>query len=175
MELTRDNLTKEELEAVNISREAVGFPRVDEIEKDKDKALMENTKDEVVDVDVLDEAELGVVKTTEDEVRELNAKEKTRLRNLGIRPGQAFFYHLTDWNNQIKKIIITYPQTSKAIKYQKFEMTVEGRLVMSMGDMVERFVEDKLIKNFNMEDYPATELLDLGLFLTEVIRNPRFK
>lgn len=175
MELTRDNLTKEELEALNISREVAGFPRVNEVKNDSNSTVIEDTKDEVVDVDVLDEAELGVVKTTEDEVRELNLKEKTRLRNLGIRPGQAFFYHLTDWNNQIKKLVITYPQTSKAIKYQKFEMTVEGRLVMSMGDMVERFVEDKLIKNFNMEDYPATELLDLGLFLTEVIRNPRFK
>lgn len=175
MELTRDNFTKEELEALNISREVAGFPRVNEVKNDSNRTVIEDTKDEVVDVDVLDEAELGVVKTTEDEVRELNEKEKMRLRNLGIRPGQAFFYHLTDWNNQIKKLVITYPQTSKAIKYQKFEMTVEGRLVMSMGDMVERFVEDKLIKNFNMEDYPATELLDLGLFLTEAIRNPRFK
>ena len=145
------------------------------MENNDDKIIRGNTKDEVVEVGVLDGTELGIVKTTEDEVRELNEKEKMRLRNLGIRPGQAFFYHLTDWNNQIKKLVITYPQTSKAIKYQKFEMTVEGRLVMSMGDMVERFVEDKLIKNFNMEDYPATELLDLGLFLTEVIRNPRFK
>lgn len=37
MELTKENLTKEELEAVNISREVVGSPRVDEIENDKDK------------------------------------------------------------------------------------------------------------------------------------------
>lgn len=175
MELTRDNFTKEELEALNISREVAGFPRVNEVKNDSNSTVIEDTKDQVVDVDVLDGTELGIVKTTEDEVRELNEKEKMRLRNLGIRPGQVFYYHLTDWNNQIKKLIITYPQTSKAIKYQKFEMTVEGRLVMSMGDMVERFVEDKLIKNFNMEDYPATELLDLGLFLTEVIRNPRFK
>lgn len=101
------------------------------MENNDDKIIRGNTKDEVVEVGVLDETELGVVKTTEDEVRELNAKEKTRLRNLGIRPGQAFFYHLTDWNNQIKKLVITYPQTSKAIKYQKFEMTVEGCLVMS--------------------------------------------
>lgn len=110
------------------------------------------------------------------EKKRRNEEVAEGIKKRKLKGGMGFRYNLINSDDELKTITITYPPTSKAMKYQKFLVNPENsRLEIFFTDIVEDFVKDKLIQNFNIDDYDVSEITELAGFLTAVIQNPRLK
>lgn len=113
-------------------------------------------------------------KVKEKEIRNEQSREKIKKNKL--RGNSIFQYTLIDNEENIRTLSITYPNTSKAIKYQKVLINPETQKAeLNFTDMVEDFAKDRLISNFNIDDFELSEIVELSGFLSSVIMNPRLK
>lgn len=162
---------EEEAKAINMSREMAGLPP---ITQDNENITVENkeVKNEATTIEAI------ATEETAEEIKERrNKNERRRIKQQGgLRPKQIFKYTLIDWDRKPKDVICTYPTTKQASKYSKMDFDpVTGKGVLDFGDIVDCFYNDDLLPRFNIEDFPSSEIIGLGVFLSEVVRNPFLK
>lgn len=162
---------EEEAKAINMSREMAGLPP---ITQDNENITVENkeVKNEATTIEAI------ATEETAEEIKERrNKNERRRIKQQGgLRPKQIFKYTLIDWDGKPKDVICTYPTTKQASKYSKMDFDpVTGKGVLDFGDIVDCFYNDDLLPRFNIEDFPSSEIIGLGVFLSEVVRNPFLK
>ena len=162
---------EEEAKAINMSREMAGLPP---ITQDNENITVENkeVKNEATTIEAI------ATEETAEEIKERrNKNERRRIKQQGgLRPKQIFKYTLIDWDRKPKDVICTYPTTKQASKYSKMDFDpVTGKGVLDFGDIVDCFYNDDLLPRFNIEDFPSSEIIGLGIFLSEVVRNPFLK
>ena len=162
---------EEEAKAINMSREMAGMPP---ITQDNENITVENkeVKNEATTIEAI------ATEETAEEIKERrNKNERRRIKQQGgLRPKQIFKYTLIDWDGKPKDVICTYPTTKQASKYSKMDFDpVTGKGVLDFGDIVDCFYNDDLLPRFNIEDFPSSEIIGLGVFLSEVVRNPFLK
>lgn len=163
MEFKNKELTKEELEVVNASRNLAG---VKEIEENGNKLSL---------IDKQENLSIEEIKAKKDK---LNEDEKRRIKQQnGLRPNAIFYYHILNWDQKIEKVVIKYPSTRQALKYGKLSFDNEtGRAEMLFNDTVLMFIQDKLITDkFDLDNFQVTEVQELNIFLSSVINNPFLK
>lgn len=167
MDLER-KYTEEETEAINMSREMAGLGPLEQ----EEKAV------ETVNDTELESVEAQIVAETSEEIKERrNKNERRRIKQQGgLRPKQIFKYTLIDWDGKPKDVVCTYPTTRQASKYSKMDFDpATGKGVLNFGDIVDCFYNDDLLPRFDFEDFPSSEIIGLGVFLSEVVRNPFLK
>ena len=167
MDLER-KYTEEETEAINMSREMAGLGPLEQ----EEKAV------ETVNDTELESVEAQIVAETSEEIKERrNKNERRRIKQQGgLRPKQIFKYTLINWDGKPKDVVCTYPTTRQASKYSKMDFDpVTGKGVLDFGDIVDCFYNDDLLPRFDFEDFPSSEIIGLGVFLSEVVRNPFLK
>ena len=162
---------KEEEKAINMSREMAGLPP---ITQDNENITVENkeVKNEAATIEAI-----ATEETAEEVKKRRNESERRRIKQQGgLRPRQIFKHTLVNWDGKPKDVICTYPTTKQASKYSKMDFDpVTGKGVLDFGDIVDCFYNDDLLPRFNIEDFPSSEIIGLGVFLSEVIRNPFLK
>lgn len=163
--------TEAEKEAINMSREMAGLPP---ITQDNESAAIENkeVKNEATTIEAI------ITEETAEEVKKRrNEAERRRIKQQGgLRPKQIFKHTLIDWDGKAKDVVCTYPTTRQASKYSKMDFDpVTGKGVLDFGDIVDCFYNDDLLPRFDFEDFPSSEIIGLGVFLSEVVRNPFLK
>ena len=162
---------KEEEKAINMSREMAGLPP---ITQDNENITVENkeVKNEAATIEAI-----ATEETAEEVKKRRNESERRRIKQQGgLRPRQIFKHTLVDWDGKPKDVICTYPTTKQASKYSKMDFDpVTGKGVLDFGDIVDCFYNDDLLPRFNIEDFPSSEIIGLGVFLSEVVRNPFLK
>nr|DAR88725.1 MAG TPA: hypothetical protein [Caudoviricetes sp.]DAW80146.1 MAG TPA: hypothetical protein [Caudoviricetes sp.] len=162
---------KEEEKAINMSREMAGLPP---ITQDNENITVENkeVKNEAATIEAI-----ATEETAEEVKKRRNESERRRIKQQGgLRPKQIFKHTLIDWDRKPKDVICTYPTTKQASKYSKMDFDpVTGKGVLDFGDIVDCFYNDDLLPRFNIEDFPSSEIIGLGVFLSEVVRNPFLK
>ena len=166
MDLER-KYTEAEKEAINMSREMAGLGPLEKEEKN-----------ETIGAPELETAEAQIVAETSEEIKERrNKNERRRIKQHGgLRPKQIFKYTLINWDGKPKDVVCTYPTTRQASKYSKMDFDpVTGKGVLDFGDIVDCFYNDDLLPRFDFEDFPSSEIIGLGVFLSEVVRNPFLK
>lgn len=166
MDLER-KYTEAEKEAINMSREMAGLGPLEQEEKK-----------ETIGASEVETAEAQIVAETAEDIKQRrNENERRRIKQQGgLRPRQIFKHTLVDWDRKPKDVICTYPTTKQASKYSKMDFDpVTGKGVLDFGDIVDCFYNDDLLPRFNIEDFPSSEIIGLGVFLSEVIRNPFLK
>lgn len=170
MDLER-KYTEEETEAINMSREMAGLPP---ITQDNENITVENkeVKNEAATIEAI-----ATEETAEEVKKRRNESERRRIKQQGgLRPKQIFKHTLIDWDRKPKDVICTYPTTKQASKYSKMDFDpVTGKGVLDFGDIVDCFYNDDLLPRFDFEDFPSSEIIGLGVFLSEVVRNPFLK
>ena len=163
--------TEAEKEAINMSREMAGLPP---ITQDNENITVENkeVKNEAATIEAI-----ATEETAEEVKKRRNEAERRRIKQQGgLRPRQIFKHTLVDWDGKPKDVICTYPTTKQASKYSKMDFDpVTGKGVLDFGDIVDCFYNDDLLPRFNIEDFPSSEIIGLGVFLSEVVRNPFLK
>lgn len=162
---------EEEAKAINMSREMAGLPP---ITQDNENITVENkeVKNEATTIEAI------ATEETAEEIKERrNKNERRRIKQQGgLRPKQIFKYTLIDWDGKPKDVICTYPTTRQASKYSKMDFDpATGKGVLNFGDIVDCFYNDDLLPRFDFEDFPSSEIIGLGVFLSEVVRNPFLK
>lgn len=167
MDLER-KYTEAEKEAINMSREMAGLGPLEQEEKAVETA--NDTELESVEAQM-------VAETAEDIKQRRNENERRRIKQQGgLRPKQIFKHTLIDWDGKAKDVVCTYPTTRQASKYSKMDFDpVTGKGVLDFGDIVDCFYNDDLLPRFDFEDFPSSEIIGLGVFLSEVVRNPFLK
>lgn len=162
---------EEEEKAINMSREMAGLPP---ITQDNENITVENkeVKNEAATIEAI-----ATEETAEEVKKRRNEAERRRIKQQGgLRPRQIFKHTLVDWDGKPKDVICTYPTTKQASKYSKMDFDpVTGKGVLDFGDIVDCFYNDDLLPRFNIEDFPSSEIIGLGVFLSEVVRNPFLK
>ena len=162
---------KEEEKAINMSREMAGLPP---ITQDNENITVENkeVKNEAATIEAI-----ATEETAEEVKKRRNESERRRIKQQGgLRPKQIFKHTLIDWDRKPKDVICTYPTTKQASKYSKMDFDpVTGKGVLDFGDIVDCFYNDDLLPRFDFEDFPSSEIIGLGVFLSEVVRNPFLK
>ena len=162
---------EEEEKAINMSREMAGLPP---ITQDNENITVENkeVKNEAATIEAI-----ATEETAEEVKKRRNESERRRIKQQGgLRPRQIFKHTLVNWDGKPKDVICTYPTTKQASKYSKMDFDpVTGKGVLDFGDIVDCFYNDDLLPRFNIEDFPSSEIIGLGVFLSEVIRNPFLK
>lgn len=162
---------KEEEKAINMSREMAGLPP---ITQDNENITVENkeVKNEAATIEAI-----ATEETAEEVKKRRNESERRRIKQQGgLRPKQIFKHTLIDWDRKPKDVICTYPTTKQASKYSKMDFDpVTGKGVLDFGDIVDCFYNDDLLPRFDIEDFPSSEIIGLGVFLSEVVRNPFLK
>ena len=162
---------EEEAKAINMSREMAGLPP---ITQDNENITVENkeVKNEATTIEAI------ATEETAEEIKERrNKNERRRIKQQGgLRPKQIFKYTLIDWDGKPKDVVCTYPTTRQASKYSKMDFDpATGKGVLNFGDIVDCFYNDDLLPRFDFEDFPSSEIIGLGVFLSEVVRNPFLK
>ena len=166
MDLER-KYTEAEKEAINMSREMAGLGPLEKEEKN-----------EIIGAAEVETTEAQIVAETAEEIKERrNKNERRRIKQQGgLRPKQIFKYTLIDWDGKPKDVVCTYPTTRQASKYSKMDFDpATGKGVLNFGDIVDCFYNDDLLPRFDFEDFPSSEIIGLGVFLSEVVRNPFLK
>ena len=162
---------EEEEKAINMSREMAGLPP---ITQDNENITVENkeVKNEAATIEAI-----ATEETAEEVKKRRNEAERRRIKQQGgLRPRQIFKHTLVDWDGKPKDVICTYPTTKQASEYSKMDFDpVTGKGVLDFGDIVDCFYNDDLLPRFNIEDFPSSEIIGLGVFLSEVVRNPFLK
>jgi len=162
---------EEEAKAINMSREMAGLPP---ITQDNENITVENeeVKNEATTIEAI-----ATEETVEEVKKRRNEAERRRIKQQGgLRPKQIFKHTLIDWDGKPKDVICTYPTTKQASKYSKMDFDpVTGKGVLDFGDIVDCFYNDDLLPRFDFEDFPSNEIIGLGVFLSEVVRNPFLK
>ena len=159
---------EEEINAINMSREMAGL---EPLKQEENKSEIETN----VELKTI-EAQM-VPETSEDVKKRRNESERRRIKQQGgLRPRQIFKHTLIDWDGKPKDVVCTYPTTRQASKYSKMDFDpVTGKGVLDFGDIVDCFYNDDLLPRFDFEDFPSSEIIGLGVFLLEVVRNPFLK
>lgn len=159
--------TEAEKEAINMSREMAGLGPLEPEEKK-----------ETIGAAEVETTEAQIVAETSEEIKERrNKNERRRIKQQGgLRPKQIFKYTLINWDGKPKDVVCTYPTTRQASKYSKMDFDpATGKGVLNFGDIVDCFYNDDLLPRFDFEDFPSSEIIGLGVFLSEVVRNPFLK
>ena len=162
---------EEEAKAINMSREMAGLPP---ITQDNENITVENeeVKNEATTIEAI-----ATEETVEEVKKRRNEAERRRIKQQGgLRPKQIFKYTLINWDGKPKDVVCTYPTTRQASKYSKMDFDPStGKGVLNFGDIVDCFYNDDLLPRFDFEDFPSSEIIELGVFLSEVVRNPFLK
>lgn len=105
-----------------------------------------------------------------------NEETREKIKKNKLKGNMIFLYTLIDTNDKLRTLSITYPNTSKAIKYQKVLINPETQKAeLNFTDMAEDFAKDGLIANFDIDDFELSEIVELSGFLSSVVMNPRLK
>ena len=148
-----DDLTKEQQEAVMLSRGAAGI-KDEEIKKES----------------------LNDVKTLDISKEELNKKERERIISSGgLRPNALFSYYLDNWDGKLDRITVKYPASSVAKRFVLISYDRSGAMNFNIADIIDRFIDAGLISKFDEDNYKVPELIEFASFLTEAINNPSFQ
>lgn len=149
-----DNLKEEEKKAIEMTRAAAG---------------LETTVRETEEVELIGE-------TLEEKKDRLNETELERIKKVKLSPGVSFSVWLIDWKDRLKEVIVTFPKTSQAMKYNNLTMNPNNsKIEIGLIEILEHFKNDGLLNNFDVDDFPLAEVTELAGFLTRVIQNPKFK
>ena len=145
-----DNLKEEEKKAIEMTRAAAGLETV--VRKTEEVETLEEKKDR------------------------LNEAELERIKKVKLSPGVSFSIWLIDWKDTLKEVIVTFPKTSQAMKYNNLTMNPNNsKIEIGLIEILEHFKNDGLLNNFEVDDFPLPEVTELAGFLTRVIQNPKFK
>ena len=148
-----EDLSKEQQNAVMLSRGAAGI---------KDGEIKKENLEEIKTLDISKE--------------DLNKKERERIISSGgLRPNTLFSYYLYNWDGKLDKITIKYPASSVAKRFVLISYDKSGALNFNIADIIDRFIDAGLIRNFDEDNYKVPELIEFASFLTETINNPSFQ
>ena len=149
-----DNLREEEKKAIEMTRAAAG---------------LETTVRETEEVELIGE-------NLEEKKDRLNEAELERIKKVKLSPGVSFSIWLIDWEDRLKEVIVKFPKTSQAMKYNNLTMNPNNsKIEIGFSEILENFKNDGLLKNFDVDDFPLSEVSELAGFLMRVIQNPKFK
>ena len=149
-----DNLKEEEKKAIEMTRAAAG---------------LETTVRETEEVELIGE-------TLEERKDRLNEAELERIKKVKLSPGVSFSIWLIDLKDTLKEVIVTFPKTSQAMKYNNLTMNPNNsKIEIGFAEILENFKNDGLLNNFDVDDFPLSEVSELAGFLMRVIQNPKFK
>lgn len=149
-----ENLKEEEKKAIEMTRAAAGLETV--VRKTEEVELIGETLEEKKD--------------------RLNEAELERIKKVKLSPGVSFSVWLIDWKDTLKEVIVTFPKTSQAMKYNNLTMNPNNsKIEIGFAEILENFKNDGLLKNFDVDDFPLSEVSELAGFLMRVIQNPKFK
>ena len=149
-----DNLKEEEKKAIEMTRAAAG---------------LETTVRKTEEVELIGE-------NLEEKKDRLNEAELERIKKTKLSPGVSFSIWLIDWKDTLKEVIVTFPKTSQAMKYNNLTMNPNNsKIEIGLIEILEHFKNDGPLNNFEMDDFPLPEVTELAGFLTRVIQNPKFK
>lgn len=149
-----DNLKEEEKKAIEMTRAAAGLETV--VRKTEEVELIGETLEERKD--------------------RLNEAELERIKKVKLSPGVSFSIWLIDWKDKLKEVIVTFPKTSQAMKYNNLTMNPNNsKIEIGFAEILENFKNDGLLNNFDVDDFPLSEVSELAGFLMRVIQNPKFK
>lgn len=149
-----ENLKEEEKKAIEMTRAAAGLETV--VRKTEEVELIGETLEEKKD--------------------RLNEAELERIKKVKLSPGVSFSIWLIDWKDKLKEVIVTFPKTSLAMKYNNLTMNPNNsKIEIGFAEILENFKNDGLLKNFDADDFPLSEVSELAGFLMRVIQNPKFK
>ena len=149
-----DNLKEEEKKAIEMTRSAAG---------------LETTVRKTEEVELIGE-------NLEEKKDRLNEAELERIKKVKLSPGVSFSIWLIDWKDRLKEVIVTFPKTSQAMKYNNLTMNPNNsKIEIGFAEILENFKNDGLLNNFDVDDFPLSEVSELAGFLMRVIQNPKFK
>lgn len=149
-----ENLKEEEKKAIEMTRAAAG---------------LETTVRETEEVELIGE-------NLEEKKDRLNEVELERIKKTKLSPGVSFSIWLIDWKDTLKEVIVTFPKTSQAMKYNNLTMNPNNsKIEIGFAEILENFKNDGLLNNFDVDDFPLSEVSELAGFLMRVIQNPKFK
>ena len=149
-----DNLKEEEKKAIEMTRAAAG---------------LETTVRETEEVELIGE-------NLEEKKDRLNEAELERIKKTKLSPGVSFSIWLIDWKDTLKEVIVTFPKTSQAMKYNNLTMNPNNsKIEIGFAEILGNFKNDGLLNNFDVDDFPLSEVSELAGFLMRVIQNPKFK
>ena len=149
-----DNLKEEEKKAIEMTRAAAG---------------LETTVRETEEVELIGE-------NLEEKKERLNEAELERIKKVKLSPGVSFSIWLIDWEDRLKEVIVKFPKTSQAMKYNNLTMNPNNsKIEIGFSEILENFKNDGLLNNFDVDDFPLSEVSELAGFLMRVIQNPKFK
>ena len=149
-----DNLKEEEKKAIEMTRSAAGLETI--VRKTEEVELIGETLEEKKD--------------------RLNEAELERIKKVKLSPGVSFSIWLIDWEDRLKEVIVKFPKTSQAMKYNNLTMNPNNsKIEIGFSEILENFKNDGLLKNFDVDDFPLSEVSELAGFLMRVIQNPKFK
>lgn len=149
-----DNLKEEEKKAIEMTRSAAGLETI--VRKTEEVELIGETLEEKKD--------------------RLNEAELERIKKVKLSPGVSFSIWLIDWKDTLKEVIVTFPKTSQAMKYNNLTMNPNNsKIEIGFAEILENFKNDGLLKNFDVDNFPLSEVSELAGFLMRVIQNPKFK
>ncbi len=149
-----DNLKEEEKKAIEMTRAAAG---------------LETTVRETEEVELIGE-------NLEEKKDRLNEAELERIKKVKLSPGVSFSIWLIDWEDRLKEVIVKFPKTSQAMKYNNLTMNPNNsKIEIGFSEILENFKNDGLLNNFDVDDFPLSEVSELAGFLMRVIQNPKFK
>ena len=149
-----ENLKEEEKKAIEMTRAAAGLETV--VRKTEEVELIGETLEEKKD--------------------RLNEAELERIKKVKLSPGVSFSVWLIDWKDTLKEVIVTFPKTSQAMKDNNLTMNPNNsKIEIGFAEILENFKNDGLLKNFDVDDFPLSEVSELAGFLMRVIQNPKFK
>ena len=149
-----DNLKEEEKKAIEMTRSAAGLETI--VRKTEEVELIGETLEEKKD--------------------RLNEVELERIKKVKLSPGVSFSIWLIDWEDRLKEVIVKFPKTSQAMKYNNLTMNPNNsKIEIGFSEILENFKNDGLLKNFDVDDFPLSEVSELAGFLMRVIQNPKFK
>lgn len=149
-----DNLKEEEKKAIEMTRVAAGLETV--VRKTEEVELIGETLEEKKD--------------------RLNEVELERIKKVKLSPGVSFSIWLIDWEDRLKEVIVKFPKTSQAMKYNNLTMNPNNsKIEIGFSEILENFKNDGLLNNFDVDNFPLSEVSELAGFLMRVIQNPKFK
>ena len=149
-----EKLTEEEKKAIEMTRAAAG---------------LETTVRKTEEVELIGE-------NLEEKKDRLNEAELERIKKVKLSPGVSFSIWLIDWKDTLKEVIVTFPKTSQAMKYNNLTMNPNNsKIEIGFAEILENFKNDGLLNNFDVDDFPLSEVSELAGFLMRVIQNPKFK
>ena len=149
-----DNLKEEEKKAIEMTRSAAG---------------LETTVRKTEEVELIGE-------NLEEKKDRLNEAELERIKKVKLSPGVSFSIGLIDWKDRLKEVIVKFPKTSQAMKYNNLTMNPNNsKIEIGFSEILENFKNDGLLNNFDVDDFPLSEVSELAGFLMRVIQNPKFK